>query len=171
MSGAPEWSRPLRLDEIGGVAREVALDSSTDERAALAARFGLLALERLEARLSVAREAAGIRVRGSLDASGAQACVLSGAPVPFMLAVPVALRFVEAAPGGDEVELSADDLDALPIDGGLLDLGEAAAQELALALDPYPRGDAPVDAAVAAVLLSEAEAKRLANPFGVLANR
>ena len=43
----------------------------------------------------------------------------------------------------DEVreELGPDDIDEIPYSGGTIDLGEAAAEQLALALDPYPRID------------------------------
>ena len=39
----------------------------------------------------------------------------------------------------DEIELSEDDCDTVFYTGGAIDLGEAAAETLALALDPFPR--------------------------------
>ncbi len=59
---------------------------------------------------------------------------------------PVTLRFVEDDAADEETELSADALDTMPIEGGAIDLGEAAAETMALALDPFPR--APDAAAV-----------------------
>ena len=63
----------------------------------------------------------------------------------------------------------------LPIEGRSIDLGEAAAQSLGLALDPYPRAGAEALAAARRRLLSEEAAaereaaeKARANPFAVL---
>ncbi|NWN13490.1 hypothetical protein GY655_27460, partial [Escherichia coli] len=56
--------------------------------------------------------------------------------------------------------------------GGAIDLGEAAAETLALALDPYPRSPAAEAALRDAGVISEEEATRLAEesgPFGGLA--
>jgi len=55
------------------------------------------------------------------------------------------LRFVDPdvlVSDTDEVELSDDDCDLIEMDNGAVDLGEAVAQTLGLALDPFPRSDA-----------------------------
>ena len=76
------------------------------------------------------------------------------------------LRFVAgAAAAPEEVELTADDLDLMPVDGGAIDLGEAVAETMALALDPFPRGPGAAAALKAAGVISEEEAK----PLGALA--
>lgn len=172
----PEFARSVRLHDIGTAPRREQLTATAAERAALVRRFDLLTLDALTATVDVVREAAGVRVRGRLSASGAQPCSVSRDPVPFALDEEVDLRFVEGGePAGDEIELSEPDLDTLPIDGETLDLGEAVAQTLGLALDPYPRGSDEVRAAAAGFVISEEEAaaraaaaKAAANPFGVL---
>lgn len=158
----PEFSHVLRAHEIGGAVRRVTIAASVAECAALAVRFGLLALNSLAATLEVRREASGIRVTGQVTAAGDQACVASGDPVPFRLAETVALRLAEA-PDGGEIELAADDLDVEPLAGDIVDLGEIAAQALALGLDPYPRRPGSVPG-----LLSEDEAAAARSPFAVL---
>ena len=40
----------------------------------------------------------------------------------------------------EEVELDEGELDEIPFEGHLFDLGEAVAQSLALAIDPYAEG-------------------------------
>lgn len=164
----PEWSRPERLDTIGADERIVAIDADAGERAALAARFDLSGIERLSARLAVRRDGAGIVVTGRVAALVVQPCVATAAPVETVIDEPVALRFVEAAAAGDpdeEVELGPDALDTIEIDGGAIDLGEAAAETMALAIDPFPRA-ADADATLkAAGVLSEEEAR----PAGALA--
>lgn len=158
----PEFSHVLRAHEIGGSTRRVAIAANADERAALARRFGLLELASLAASLDVKREAAGIRVAGTVTGHGDQACVASGEPVPFRLKEPVALLLADA-PDGGEIELAADDLDVEPLAGDIVDLGEIAAQALALGLDPYPRRPGSV-----AGILSEDEAAQARSPFAVL---
>lgn len=162
---APEFSHVLRAHEIGGTRRRVTLDANDAERAALAARFGLISLASLSAVLDVKREAAGIRVTGTVKGTGEQACVASAEPVPFQLKEPVALLLADV-PEAAEMELAADDLDVEPLAGDIVDLGEIAAQALALGLDPYPRlpGEVPG-------VISEEEAIMARSPFAILKPR
>ena len=46
-------------------------------------------------------------------------------------------RFVPSGDESDDIDPESED--ELPFEGNLIDLGEAAAEQLALALDPYPR--------------------------------
>jgi uncharacterized metal-binding protein YceD (DUF177 family) len=159
----PEFSRPLRAHEVGGMPRRLTLEADAGERAALCARFGLLTLDSLTASLEVRREAAGIRVTGSVAGSGAQPCVASAEPVPFRLKEAIALLLTDATPEGGEIELASDDLDVEILDGDVIDAGEIAAQAFALGLDPYPRLPGTV-----AGILSEDEAAQARSPFAVL---
>jgi uncharacterized metal-binding protein YceD (DUF177 family) len=163
----PEFHRPERADAIGDRPREVAVAADAAERAALARRFGLVAVEALTATFVLRREAGGIVADGRVAAAVTQACSVTGDPIAARVDEPVALLFTEAAAAeaGEEVELSADALDALPIEGGMLDLGEAAAETMALALDPFPRGPGAAAALRDAGVLSEEEA----GPFSGLA--
>ena len=170
----PEFSRLVRVQDIGTLARREAIVATAAERAALAERFGLIDLDRLEATLEILEGPGGITVSGNIAAAGAQPCAVSAEPVPFTLAEPIALLFGSVSEA-DEIELSMPDLDTLPLDGDTIDLGEAVAQSLGLALDPYPRAPAELRAAAARFLISEEEAaaraaadKAAANPFNVL---
>ncbi|MBB4152287.1 uncharacterized metal-binding protein YceD (DUF177 family) [Sphingomonas jinjuensis] len=154
----PEFSRVERLDTIGEREHAVEIAATADERAGLAARFGLLSVNALEGRFTVRREAAGITVRGRVTADVVQACSVTGEPLPAKLDEPVALLFVEAFGEGDEeVELAGDALDTVEIEGGGIDLGEAAAETMALALDPFPRSPNAEAALKAAGVLGEDE--------------
>ncbi len=175
MTPVPEFSRPVRVRDIGGVVRDEALMARPAERAALAERFGLLTLDRLTATLALRQGVAGIDVRGQLEAAGTQPCAVSGEPVPFALTEPVALQYSADLPEAEELELSETDLDILPLEGDEIDLGEAVAQSLGLALDPYPRAPAELRAEAARFIISEEEAaaraeaaKTAANPFSAL---
>ncbi len=154
----PEFSRPERLDTIGERDRTVEIAASAEERGKLAARFDVVSVESLEARFTIRREAGGFVAKGNVTASVIQACSVTDEPLTATLDEPVALRFVAdlgAAEG--EIELSDDALDTVPIDGGAIDLGEAAAETLALALDPFPRGPNAAAALRAAGVISEDE--------------
>ena len=161
----PEFSRPRRLDTIGAGDSEMSIAAEPAERAALAVRFGLLALDRLEARFTLKRDATGVVAQGHLSADATQACVVSGAPVPATVEEDFTIRFLPQPDSAeDEIELSADECDTVFFTGGAVDLGEAAAETLALSLDPFPRSPDAEDALREAGVLSEEEA----GPFGAL---
>jgi len=136
----PEFSRPLRLDAIGEGEKRVEVEADEAERAALARRFGLIAIDSLKADFDVRRDAAGVVARGSLTGAVVQPCSVTGDPVPARIDEAFNLRFLpEPGDAADEVELSEDECDTVFYTGGAIDLGEAAAETLALALDPFPR--------------------------------
>ena len=127
---------------------EQQFEATSDECAALAKRFGLVAVHSLIAKVTLAADGPVVRVTGTLKAEVVQSCAISGDDLPVRISEPVALRFVPhygAAPGADEIELSAEELDEIEMDGTRFDLGEALAQTMALGIDPYaegPRADA-----------------------------
>jgi uncharacterized metal-binding protein YceD (DUF177 family) len=164
---APEFSRLERIDTIGEGARSVSITADAAERSALAARFGLLAVDRLEATFRVQRDTAGVVARGEVRAAVVQACSVTEEPLPVTVCEDVALRFVteQEAAAEEEIELDLDALDTMPYDGAAIDLGEAAAETMALALDPFPRGPNAAAALRAAGVISEEDAK----PAGALA--
>jgi uncharacterized metal-binding protein YceD (DUF177 family) len=145
------------------------LEISADEkeREAIARRFGLLGLERFEAAVTIGRSGDEVRATGRVRAAVTQACVATGEPVPAMVDEPVELLFrPEPTVGPDEeIELSEEDCDVIFHDGREIDLGGALADELALALDPYPRSAGAEDALKDAGVLSEEQA----GPFAALA--
>lgn len=167
----PEFSRPERLDTIGDRDRTVEITANEAERVKLAARFGIVSVESLSAAFAIRREAAGIVANGRVVASVVQACSVTDDPLPVQIDEPVALRFVDALGSGDgEIELTDDAMDTVEIDGGAIDLGEAAAETLALALDPYPRGPNAAAVLKAAGVIGEDEF-RPANAFADLQAR
>ena len=139
----PEFSRRVARQTIGDGPQSIAVEADAKERAALAKRFDLMSLDLLAATAVLVATAKGVEARGTVRARVGQACVVTGDAVMAAVNVPFALRFVEALPDGEaEIELSDSDCDILPLDDGQLDLGEAVAQTLCLALDPFPRSAA-----------------------------
>ena len=135
-----EFARVVRLDTIGD-GQDVRIEADDVERNALAERFGLGALNTLSAEWRLRPVTEGVSGEARVVAAGAQSCVTTGRPVPFAIDITEALLFGREEPGssGDEVELDERDLDRVPIENGVIDLGEATAQSLLLTLDPYPR--------------------------------
>ncbi|HYZ34848.1 MAG TPA: DUF177 domain-containing protein [Crenalkalicoccus sp.] len=133
----PEFSRPLVLALVGPEGRREVLEASEAERAALARRFGIPAIARLRAELSLRPEPDGaVRAEGRLEAEVTQDCVVTLEPVEQRVEEPVSLRLL---PPGEEPDEGPEEADEIPTEGGIADLGEAIAEQLALALDPYPR--------------------------------
>ncbi len=163
---APEFSRVERIDTFGVGERTVEIEANETERGKLAERFGLVSLGRLTASFRVRMEAAGIVARGTVDASVVQACSVTDEPIPVEISEAVALRFIEEdAVNEEEIELSEDALDTMFYTGSAIDLGEAAAETVALALDPFPRSPNAEAALKAAGVIGEDEVK----PLGALA--
>jgi uncharacterized metal-binding protein YceD (DUF177 family) len=133
----PEFSRPLALGRVGPEGRREVLEADAAEREALARRFGIPSIERFRAELVLRPEPGGaVCAEGRLEAELVQSCVVTLEPVPQHVEEPVALRFL---PGGQEPGEGPEDIDEVETVNGTADLGEALAEQLALALDPYPR--------------------------------
>lgn len=135
----PEFSRRVELARVGTLEARYPIAADAGEREALAHRFDLLSLGRLEAEIRLQRLAGGmIRLSGRLLADVVQACVVSLEPVASAIEQDFTVLYGTSEPGNAVmVDLETDE--AEPFDGEAIDIGEAVAQQLALALDPYPR--------------------------------
>lgn len=157
-----EFARPVDVSRLASGEGGYALRATAAECAALARRFGLLALDRLEAQLRLVRLPGGLlRLSGTLSADVVQACVVTLEPVRARIGEEFTLAYRAGAADGEKaVVLSGAEELVEPLPGSILDIGEAVAQQLSLALDPYPR--APGAAA-------EVPGDSLASPFAALA--
>ena len=139
----PEFSRTVAVDRMEAVET---LDIVADgpERAALARRFGLDSLDALTASVTLTKFGDGRRVRLSANffADVVQSCVVTLEPVPSRIEDSFVLVYDEDAGGAAEAEivvLLKGQISPEPLPGNVIDVGEAVAEHLALALDPYPR--------------------------------
>lgn len=152
----PEFSRPVRIDTIGTAPRALTIEADAAERAKLAGRFELPAIERLSAEVEISRRDETIRVNGTISASVTQSCIATGAPIAAELREPFRIEFrpqPEAGKPDEEIELGDAELDVIFYQGGSVDLGDAVAESLFLALDPFPRcADADATLAQAGVI-------------------
>ncbi len=133
----PELSRPFPLDRLGERAC-VLVETSEAERAALAHRLGIPKVRALTCRFELSPgEQASVLAAGHLQARVVQVCVVSLEPFESVVEEEFRVRFVPDGAEEAPFDLEADD--EIPYAGSALDLGEATAEQLALALDPFPR--------------------------------
>ncbi len=159
-----ELSRPCDATRLP--AAEQVIVASQHECTALAKRFGLVAVNALEARIMLKADGPTVRATGRLTADIVQSCAVSGEDLPVQIAEPIALHFVPPADSPEseeEIELEADELDEIEMDGTRFDLGEAVAQSLALAIDPYLEGPNAEQARRKAGIVSEGASGPLAD--------
>ena len=179
MIPVPEFSRPAKLDTLGGMPTALSIEANEAERAALAKRFDLPGIDALSANAELVREGEIVTVRGRLQARVTQSCVASGEPVPASLDEPFAVEFrplasAAATTGEEEIELSAADCDVMFYERGEVDVGEAVAETLSLSLDPYPRAPGAEEILRAKGVLSEEEAtaaRAARSPFAALKDK
>jgi uncharacterized metal-binding protein YceD (DUF177 family) len=137
---ALEFSRRVELARLGAHEAVYPISATAEERAALARRFGLLSLDRLEAEIRLQRLAGGmVRLSGRLTAYVVQACVVSLEPVASALEEEFTVLYGHPTESGKSVIVDLETDEAEPFHGDAIDVGEAVAQHLALSLDPYPR--------------------------------
>ena len=133
-----EFPRPLAVARVSAAGIGMTVTADAAECAALAERFKLPAIGALRCRFQL-RPAMGdsYEAEGELAARVTQLCVVTLDPFETEISESFRIRFV---PEGAETEdEDPDAIDEIPYADGTLDLGEAAAEQLALALDPYPR--------------------------------
>jgi uncharacterized metal-binding protein YceD (DUF177 family) len=164
-----DFAHRVPIDQIRDGQR---LDLTADEgeRALVARRLDLLSLSRFEAHVVLGREGKIVTCAGRVRAQLDQACVATGEAVPARIDEAFTLRFAPppVVEGPEpEIELGADELDTVFHDGQTIDLGEALADTLGLALDPYPRGADAEAALREAGVLQEGEIA--SGPFAALA--
>lgn len=168
----PEFSRVVRLDEIGRMRWPAHITAEADERAALARRFGYVEIMSLEADYSLTREQDAVLATGEIRATLSQPCVATAEPVAERVREPFSIRFVPEGEGDDpaignedEIEIDADGVDIVTYSRERIDIGEAVAETLALVVNPYPRSPDADTFLKEAGVLSEDQA----GPFAALA--
>jgi uncharacterized metal-binding protein YceD (DUF177 family) len=154
----PELTRVFAIDRMGEAAR-VSVEADEGERAAVARRLGIEAVDTLRCGFELRRwEGATVQAHGALRARVRQVCVVTMESFDTEVEEDFEVRFVPEGQEAEEVDLEAPD--EIPYAGAMIDLGEAAVEQLALALDPFPKKPG---AELAAEARDEAE-----NPFAAL---
>lgn len=138
MSAAtPELHRPFAADRAAAGA-EQSIEATPAECAALAQRLQIPAVRSLSCRFTLSGIGRGIVLaEGELRARVTRVCVVTLDEFDMRHHERFRVRFVPAGRESDDEDPDSDD--EIPIDGASIDLGEAAVEQLALSLDPYPR--------------------------------
>jgi hypothetical protein len=150
----PAFSRPLAVADVPAAGMPMTIAAEPAEREILAREFGLVAIERLEANVDVRPEGGhgahgleAVRVVGTMRARIRQICVVSLEPFDSDVVEPFDLHCLPRAapvrPTGLRRTIVVEPFepreDAEAIVDGKIDLGQIAAEFLALGLDPHPR--------------------------------
>lgn len=167
-----EMPRPLEAGKVPQHGYEMTVEANPEERVALAARFQIPEVRSLVAKVKIEPQANGYLMTGRMKAEVVQTCVISSHPVEQTVEENLKLQFLPAVEDSEEeLELAEGDLDTLPLEGDVMDVGEAIAETLALALDPYPRASDEAIAEVRHLLLTEEEDRLARSPFAGLAQK
>lgn len=145
----PEFRLFISASDVPPAGKEMAFDADERTLKELAKRFGIPEVVSLSgvAKVRPYRKA-GLTVEGSFRAEVVQLCVVTLEPVHQVVKETFTQRYLPEhmiAPdlpeiGEREIEIDLDAEDAPePMAGHGVELGEAVAERLALALDPYPR--------------------------------
>ena len=158
----PELHRPVALDRIGPRGLTVDVQAKPDELPAIVARLRILALASLHCVFKLRRVGAStVEAEGVLRAQVTETCVVSLDPFSHDVQETFTIHFVP--PGNEDDNPDPEAIDQIPYAGGAADLGEAAVQQLALALDPFPRKPGAV--------LPDGVVEETPNPFAALRAR
>lgn len=136
-----------RLDNVARGGTRIDFDASAAERAALAAEHGLVEVGAFHVDILVSPwKQDGFRLTGEIRAEVVQQCVVTLAPLPASLTIPVDTLLVpddsfRRQPGeAEELVLTIESADEPETYANhRFDIGAYAEELFALALDPYPR--------------------------------
>lgn len=133
-----EMPRPVAIDRIGTLGLERDVTAAPDELALIATRLQLPAVAALACEFRLKRlERSIIEATGTLRARVTQVCVVTLDEFEQPIEEAFHVRFVPA--GAESEDEDPDAPDEIPYPASAIDLGEAAIEQLALSLDPYPR--------------------------------
>lgn len=143
----PEFSRPVRVGEVGKGGLEYTIEADAAECEAVARRLGVVAVEELRADLVVKRwRRMGARLNAHITGQMTRRCVVTledfVVPIDEQIEVRYADPADEIAMGDTDGELILEPGSEEPpevLERGGFDAGEAVVQHLVLGLDPYPR--------------------------------
>jgi uncharacterized metal-binding protein YceD (DUF177 family) len=160
---APEFSRPVALTQLSARPFRQRIEATAEERERLSRRFDLISLGRLVAEVELRRQSPEvILLEAEFSAEFEQCCAVTLEPVCGQVSDRFSLVFGPAPEEEQEIALSTDEPAFEPLNGNSIDIGEAVAQELSLALPVFPRDpDAKIDQA--------AMEEPLQGPFATLA--
>lgn len=141
---SPEFSRPVAIETVKEEAA-FAIEATPAERENLARRLGVVSVDLLAADLRLVRLMGSmVRLEGEFAAEVTQSCVVTLASVHSRIAASLDRRYgpAKALAETDAEDMSLEDDDPPEVlADGVIDLGEAVSEQLALEIDPFPRAE------------------------------
>lgn len=139
MTSLPDYEllRHVRITDLStGERTEENVKADAAECEAIAARLGILSVDKLVAELQLFRDLTGdVNMVGQIMACVVQACVVTLNPVSQHIDIQIFQRFSRR---DDKKEVDNEDPVELIVEDQI-EVGDVIVQNLALALDPYPR--------------------------------
>jgi uncharacterized metal-binding protein YceD (DUF177 family) len=179
----PEFRRLVSANDVPPKGTAIPFEADEAECAALARRFGIPGISRLSgvAKLRPWRKT-GLTLDCSYEADLMRECVVTLEPMSEEISEEFTLHFLPddqierdaRFSGADEKEILIDPEAVEPpepfLAGGRVDYGEAVAEQLSLAMEPYPRKPgAALEEPAEAAPQEEADAgEERENPFAIL---
>ena len=159
---APEFSRLVALAQLSTRPFRQRIEATAEERERLSRRFDLISLDRLVAEVELRRQSPEVVLfDAQFAAEFEQCCAVTLEPVRGAVSDRFSLVYGPAPEAEQEIALTSDEPAFEPLNGNSIDIGEAVAQELSLALPIFPRDpEATIDEA--------ATAEPLQGPFATL---
>lgn len=145
MDAILDWKHDTRNVPETGL--KVKREATENERVGLAAALDVIACTRLIARYTIEPLDHGrFQLEGSADITVTQRCVVTLEEIERKYAAPLEVELWPAEALADESEDEETVVDPLgadrePIEDGRIDVGRIVYEELAGAVDPYPRSD------------------------------
>ena len=132
---APEFSRLVALAELSTRPFRQRIEATAEERERLSRRFDLISLDRLVAEVELRRQSPEvILLEAEFAAEFEQCCAVTLEPVRGAVSDRFSLVYGPAPEEEQEIALTSDEPAFEPLNGNSIDIGEAVAQELSLAL-------------------------------------
>ena len=163
MDAILNWTHETRAIPEAGLS--ITREATPEERQALADAMDLIACTRLVVRYAIKLiDQDRYRLKGDIAIDVTQACVVTLEPLDRRYTAPLNLELWPAELLAEEGETEIDALgpDLEPIEDGRIDVGRIVAEELASAIDPYPRKEG------AAFEWEDKSAPARDNPFAAL---
>ncbi|MCW8915594.1 MAG: DUF177 domain-containing protein [Magnetovibrio sp.] len=171
-----EFSRPVVVEKLGHQKFTQHIEPRDHELEALTQRLKIESLNSLKADVSVKLLSSGdVVVDASFEAQVTQSCGVTLEPVVsdiksvFTTTYSPSVEECFGAPDEGDVDYGDDFDPPDPIENGIIDIGEAVVEHLALEIDPFPRvKGATFDGYSAGAGGLEEPAPEKKNPFAVL---
>lgn len=153
----------VRLADLDADGTSKRLDATADQLEGIAGRLGVERVSAFAGEATVRLTPEGASVSGHVRAALVRSCVVTLEPVEEIVEDQFELRFARGAPEGD-IELSLDEDWPDLLEGDAIDVAEILVEQVALAMNPYPRKPG------AAYVHGQSDGIEEVSPFAVLRN-